>query len=114
MKTYTIHGVEFPVDSTDGLPDLFSVAALLNTFKGMARAHHGYGCADVEQGSFVFDSGWGAPEDAQAFAAKVQALDPYVSDITVTTTGRTAFGGRRVEVRFKTHVKFCSDNVFGR
>lgn len=113
MKTYTIHGVDFPVNSDDGFPDLPSVVGLLNTLGSAAARCNGYGNADNGLGVYVFDHGWSGAYDAKAFAAKLATMAPFVTDIVITEQGRAAWGGPRVEVAFNVHTKFCYENVFG-
>ncbi len=114
MNTYIIHGVEFPVDSIDGCPDLYSINALLNTLANKARACNGYGHADTAEGVFVFDRGYGGETDAKDFAAEVAAMGVWVTDIKIVDHGPAAWGGKRFEVSLKPQTKFCYENVFGK
>ncbi len=107
---YTIHGVAFPVDSIDGLPDLYSVAALLNTLAYKARDCNGHG----DNGLFVFDAGWSSEADAKNFVAELEAMGVWVDDIKMEDLGRCAWGAHRFQVSVTAQVKFCSDNVFGK
>ncbi len=111
-KTYNIHGVDFPVDSTDGKPDLYSVVALLNTLASNARSCNGY--ANAERTVFVFDNGWSSEVDAKNFVAKVEAMGVWVTDIVTVDAGRCAWGDHRFTVTLVPQTKFCYENVFGK
>lgn len=110
MKTYKIHGVDFPVWSDDGYPDLHSVASLKHTLKHAAEANHGF--ANDECTVFTFDGGYSAGYGAACFVDKAKLLAPFVSDVEGRDDGRLAWGGARYVVTLKLHTEFCYENVW--
>lgn len=114
-KTYTIHGVEFPVWSDDGYPDLFpSAECLFNSLKSDARSCNGF--ANDTATVFTFDRGWGGPTDAENFLKRIEKWGKgvWVSNVKVENKGRCAWGGDRIVVTLTPEVKFCFDAVFGK